>query len=131
MRRLEALEARVNEALQAGQGQGGFQQAPEGEWPDQKESTRLDEDASFAEKAADKAADVMEDAAADAVQKLHPALIKFLNRWAQGHRDPPPWGAARSLGLSQCDTCCIDLRNWGPPSSKSVERSDAQDRIAD
>jgi hypothetical protein len=29
---------------------------------------------------ADKAADVMEDAAADAVQKLHPALIKFLNR---------------------------------------------------
>lgn len=41
----------------------------------------LSKDASATEKAADKAANVMEDAAADAVQKLHPALIKFLNRW--------------------------------------------------
>jgi hypothetical protein len=40
----------------------------------------LSEDASTTEKAADKAANVMEDAAEDAVQKLHPALIKFLNR---------------------------------------------------
>lgn len=77
VRRLDALESRVNEALQQGQawpGRGSKTQGP-AEMPQQKQDDNSDT-------TADKAADVMEDAAADAVQRLHPALIKFLNRWA-------------------------------------------------
>lgn len=75
-RRLEALESRVNEALQQGQawpGKGSKQGLAEK--PQQEQDKTSDT-------MADKAADVMEDAASDAVQRLHPALIKFLNRWA-------------------------------------------------
>lgn len=54
--------------------------AAAGGWGSRRERQPLGKDANATEQMADKAADVMEDAAADAVQKLHPALIKFLNR---------------------------------------------------
>jgi hypothetical protein len=75
-RRLDALESRVNEALQQGQAQParGSKQGL-AEKPQQEHNSTPDT-------MADKAADVIEDAASDAVQRLHPALIKFLNRWA-------------------------------------------------
>lgn len=121
LRRLDALEARVTEALgqvsrwahrahlcsllrvarqptrrddsqhtlllrthtrtQGGDTQPGS--APPGAAADgwgRRERQPLGKDANVTEQMADTAADMMEDAAADAVQKLHPALINFLNR---------------------------------------------------
>lgn len=85
LERLEALEARVNQ-WSGGKDAGKPDADTPPDVPDEarkhwgKPGIPLSSDASATERAADKAADVMEDAAADAVQKLHPALIKFLNR---------------------------------------------------
>lgn len=117
-RRLEALESRLDgghTCLNAESVKDSHQPAPHGSQPG--------DDESFTEKAADKAVDIMDEAANDAVQKLHPALIKFLNRCGALHGGCHCCGSLHQMLYERLFKMLLTARNWVLKSYHAVVRS--------